>query len=76
MLSRMLEKPTNYMTVWGKFFKRSLLIDNNIYFNEELTMSEDSEFLLRYVWYQYYVRVQLLFQQLGYVYVDFVKQVG
>lgn len=45
---RMLEKPTNYMTVWGKFFKRSLLIDNNIYFNEELTMSEDSEFLLRY----------------------------
>ena len=45
---RMLEKPTNYMTVWGKFFRRSLLIDNDIYFNEELTMSEDSEFLIRY----------------------------
>ncbi|WP_304653323.1 glycosyltransferase family 2 protein [uncultured Ligilactobacillus sp.] len=45
---RMLEKPTNYMTVWGKFFKRSLLLDNDIYFNEELTMSEDSEFLIRY----------------------------
>lgn len=46
---RMLEKPTNYMTVWGKFFKRSLLVDNTIYFNEKLTMSEDSEFLIRYL---------------------------
>ncbi|MBD5068700.1 MAG: glycosyltransferase family 2 protein [Lactobacillus sp.] len=45
---KMLEKPTNYLTVWGKFFKREIIATRKLYFDEELTMAEDSEFLIRY----------------------------
>lgn len=48
-LSLMLSKPTNYLTAWGKFFKRSLIEHKQIYFDEELTMAEDSDFVIRYL---------------------------
>lgn len=44
----MLEQPTKFLTVWAKFFLREHLVSQNILFNEELTMSEDSEFVIRY----------------------------
>ncbi|MBD5805684.1 glycosyltransferase [Lactobacillus sp. 0.1XD8-4] len=49
VINQMLENPTKYMTVWGKFYKTSLLKKENIRFNNNLAYSEDSEFLLRYV---------------------------
>lgn len=48
-LALMLSKPTNYLTAWGKFFKRSLLVKHRLYFDEELTMAEDSDFVIRYL---------------------------
>ena len=33
----------------GKFFKRSLLVKHQLYFDEELTMAEDSDFVIRYL---------------------------
>lgn len=44
-----LAKPTLYMTVWAKVFKKSIITQNNIYFNNLLKFSEDSEFLYRYI---------------------------
>lgn len=43
----MLRKPTKTMSVWAKFFKRDFLQNQELFFNEELRVSEDSEFLLR-----------------------------
>lgn len=40
-----LEKPTQYLTVWGKAFKRSIL--NELRFDTSLRVSEDSDFLIR-----------------------------
>src|SRR5699024_12356494 len=48
-LSVMLSNPTKYMTVWGKVYKAETIHENNIKFNENLKLSEDSEFLVRYV---------------------------
>lgn len=42
-----LSRPTMRMTVWSKVFKTSFLLDNELLFNEELWVGEDSEFLLR-----------------------------
>lgn len=44
----MLENPTKYMQVWAKLFKKELIDINNIYFDEELRLSEDSDFVIRY----------------------------
>ena len=43
----MLSRPTERMTVWAKLFRREFLILNNLYFDSNLTRSEDSEFLIR-----------------------------
>ncbi len=43
----MISAPTLRMTVWAKFFRRDFLIANDLFFDEALTRSEDSEFLLR-----------------------------
>ncbi|HIS18463.1 MAG TPA: glycosyltransferase family 2 protein, partial [Candidatus Coprovivens excrementavium] len=48
-LSVMLSNPTKYMTVWGKAYRTETVHENNIRFNEDLKLSEDSEFLVRYV---------------------------
>lgn len=46
---KMLKNPTQTMTVWGKLFKRNIIVDNNIYFEESLELSEDSDFVFRYM---------------------------
>ena len=48
---KMLENPTYYMQVWGKLFKTSIIKENNLFFNESLTLAEDSDFTLRYTKY-------------------------
>lgn len=48
-LSVMLSNPTKYMTVWGKAYRTETVHENNVRFNEDLKLSEDSEFLVRYV---------------------------
>lgn len=42
-----MNKPTTRMPVWAKLYKRTFFADNKLQFNEKLTMSEDSEFLIR-----------------------------
>ena len=42
-----LSRPTIRMTVWAKIFRKSFLMENVIFFNEQLWVCEDSEFLLR-----------------------------
>lgn len=45
----LLMKPTMRMPVWAKVFKRSTIEKFNLRFDEGLSFSEDSEFLLRFV---------------------------
>lgn len=49
LISLMLKNPTNYLTVWGKAFKASIIKQNDNYFDEELSFSEDSLFVLQYL---------------------------
>ena len=42
-----LSHPTRYLQVWAKLFRRSLIVDNHIRFDEKLRLAEDSEFTLR-----------------------------
>lgn len=43
----MIKRPTLRMTVWAKIFKKDFLQNYKLEFDEELTFSEDSEFMLR-----------------------------
>ncbi len=43
----MISAPTLWMTAWAKFFRRDFLISNDLFFDESLSRTEDSEFLLR-----------------------------
>lgn len=45
--ARMISAPTRRMTVWAKFYRRDFLISGSLFFDESLTRSEDSEFLIR-----------------------------
>lgn len=47
----LIKNPTRYMTVWGKLFSRDIIEKNKIEFNPELTLSEDSDFLIEYMRY-------------------------
>ena len=47
VVSWALSRPTQRMTVWSKVFRRSFLLENQLLFNEQLWVGEDSEFLLR-----------------------------
>lgn len=47
----LLVRPTLRMQVWAKVFKSSVIEKHNLRFDEGLSFSEDSEFLLRYVQY-------------------------
>ncbi|MRH72854.1 glycosyltransferase [Lactobacillus reuteri] len=49
IIMKMLENPTKFLTVWGKFYRTSMIKENNIRFNKLLRYSEDSEFLIRYL---------------------------
>lgn len=44
----LLKNPTKFMAVWGKAFRRQLIEEHSVYFNEELTLAEDGDFMLRY----------------------------
>ncbi len=44
----LLENPTRYMQVWGKLFKREVILNNNIRFSDELRLAEDSDFVIKY----------------------------
>ena len=48
-IREMLLHPNMYGTVWGKLFRRDILIGKIIFFDESLSMAEDTEFLLRYL---------------------------
>ena len=43
----MLSRPTRGMQAWAKIYRTEHLRDNKIFFDEELSYSEDSEFVLR-----------------------------
>ncbi|MCI1921429.1 MAG: glycosyltransferase [Liquorilactobacillus nagelii] len=45
---KMLKNPTKFMTVWAKLFKKELIIKNDIFFNSQLRLAEDGEFLIRF----------------------------
>lgn len=42
-----------FRAVWGKLYKRSLIINNNIYFDENLKSGEDAIWLLDYFHFSY-----------------------
>ena len=46
---KMLKTPTKYMTVWGKFFSRAIIVDNHLAFDTDLALAEDSDFTFRYM---------------------------
>lgn len=46
-LVQTLSHPTRYLQVWAKLFRRSLIVDHHIRFDENLRLAEDSEFTLR-----------------------------
>lgn len=43
-----ISNPTRYLQVWAKLFKRDIIIENNIRFDQELRLAEDSDFSIRY----------------------------
>ena len=47
----MISNPTKYMQVWGKLFKKKVIVENAIKFDPELRLSEDSDFTLQYMKY-------------------------
>lgn len=48
-IKRMMQNPTRYMQVWGKIFRRFIIEEYNIRFNEKMKLSEDSDFTLKYI---------------------------
>lgn len=42
---------------WGKLFKRSIIVDNNIMFNENLKYGEDSSFVIDYLKYAKNIKI-------------------
>ena len=49
MLTQIIANPTRYMQVWAKLFNRELIVENHLFFQEELRLAEDSDFTLRYM---------------------------
>lgn len=45
----MIANPTKFMQVWAKLFKREVVLNNDLKFDSELRLSEDSDFTLRYL---------------------------
>lgn len=46
---RMIENPTRYTTVWSKLFRRERIVYGKLFFDPALRLSEDSDFLIRYL---------------------------
>ena len=49
MLKKILCEPNRYGAVWGNLYRRQIIMDNELFFNEELSHAEDTEFLIRFV---------------------------
>lgn len=47
--TKMISDPTRYMTLWTKVFDASIIKRNNLKFDDNLKVAEDSEFLFRYL---------------------------
>lgn len=45
-VNHLISNPTKYMTVWGKFYKKSVISKNFIEFDNKMMLSEDSDFLI------------------------------
>ena len=43
----LISKPTLRMQAWAKVYRKDFLIENQLFFNEDLSYSEDSEFVIR-----------------------------
>ena len=48
-IGKMLTFPTSYLTVWGKAFNTQLIRNHHLKFQNNLSLSEDSLFLIEYV---------------------------
>ena len=48
-LAEMLWNPTRCMAVWGKLFRNSLIQQSSLKFNKNLSLAEDSDYLIRYI---------------------------
>lgn len=44
-----LQKNDLFNNVWNKIYKRDIILENNITFNEEISIAEDLEFNLKYI---------------------------
>lgn len=44
----LIANPTKFMAVWGKAFRRECIVNNAIWFNENLVLAEDGDFMIRY----------------------------
>ncbi len=44
----MISNPTKYMQAWAKLFKKSIIDEHNLRFDTAMSLSEDSDFTLRY----------------------------
>lgn len=51
LIGEMLDFPTSFLTVWGKVFDAQIIQEHHILFPTELSLSEDSVFLLKYLTY-------------------------
>lgn len=47
----MLENPTRCMAVWGKLFKKDVILRHSLKFKKNLRLAEDSDYLIRYTMY-------------------------
>lgn len=45
----MLENPTTYLTAFAKLFRKSVITDNRLYFDNEMSVAEDSDFVVRFL---------------------------
>lgn len=46
---KMIENPTKYMLAVSKLFRRDILIQHSIFFDPDMSLSEDSDFVTRYL---------------------------
>lgn len=66
-------KEYNNGTVWGKLFKKTIIVENNISFNTKLRFCEDTIFLKEYLTHCDQI---LHMDKYEYIYVENVKSVG
>ena len=45
----MIANPTIYLMAFSKLFRRDIIIDNKLFFDTDMSVSEDSDFVIRYL---------------------------